>query len=124
MKDKQVAVVCGENGCELLAEIKVVSNQECHKLANEYEKNKAIKQKKENDINNHLAIHDKDIEHLYSRDFVLAKAIYDRGVDRGYIDENKDFDKAYYDFILEGKSIDSKIFPNEFKNILERVEKL
>ena len=124
MKDKQVAVVYGENGCELLAEIKVVSQQEHHKLANEYEKNKSKKQKKENDIDNHLAIHDKDIGHLYNKDFILAKAIYDRGVDRGYIDENKEFDKAYYDFILEEKPIDSKLFPNEFKKILERVEKL
>lgn len=124
MKDKQVAVVCGEDGCELLAEIKVVTQQESHKLANEYEKHKSANQKKEQDIDNHLKNHDKDIKHLYGRDFVLAKAIYDRGVDRGYIDENKEFDKAYYDFILEEKPIDSKLFPNEFKKILERVEKL
>ena len=124
MRDKQVAIVCGENGCELLAEIKVVTQLESHKLANEYEKNKSLKEHKEDLIDTKLGKHDKDIEHLYNRDFVLAKAIYDRGVDRGYIDENKDFDKAYYDFILENKPIDSKLFPNEFKKILERVEKL
>lgn len=124
MRDKQIAVVYGNNGCEFIADIKVVSQQEYNKLANECERNKTKKTKEERDIKDRTKGLETNIEHLLCRDFVLAKSIYDRGVDRGYIDEDKNFDKAYFDFILEGKPIDSKIFPNEFKKILERVEKL
>ena len=42
-------------------------------------------------------------------------------MDRGYIDENKEFDKAYYDFIMEGKELDESCYPVEFKTILEKV---
>ena len=121
MRDKQVAVVYGEDGCELLAEIKVVTQLESHKLTNEYEKNKSKKLKKESELESHLNQHDKELGHLFQHELLLAKALYDKFVDRGLIDENKEFDKKFYDFIFEDKQLSQNDYPEDFKKILEKV---
>ena len=124
MKDKQVAVVYGENGCELLAEIKVVSQQESHKLANEYEKNKS-KKLKEEQVHKEKTKHlEESVRHLLCRDLLIAKAQYDKFVDRGLLDENKEFDKKFYDFIFENKPLQPSEYPEDFKKILEKVVNL
>ena len=50
----------------------------------------------EKDLNAKLLHINKDIDkkltHLYGNELLLAKALYDRFVDRGYLDENKEFD--------------------------------
>ena len=124
MKDKQVAVVYGENGCELLAEIKVVSQQESHKLANEYEKNKSKKLKEEKEHKEKTRRLEENVRHLLCRDLLIAKAQYDKFVDRGLIDENKEFDKKFYDFIFENKPLQPSEYPEDFKKILEKVVSL
>ena len=121
MKDKQVAVVCGENGCELFADIKVVSHQESHKLANEYEKNKSKKLKEEQEHKKKTESLEESIRHLLCRDLLIAKAQYDKFVDRGLLDENKEFDQKFYDFIFENKPLLPKEYPEDFKKILEKV---
>ena len=121
MRDKQVAVVCGEDGCELLAEIKVVTQQESHKLANEYEKNKSKKLKKESELESHLNQHDKELGHLFQHELLLAKALYDKFVDRGLLNENKEFDQKFYDFIFDNKPLKPNEYPEDFKKILEKV---
>ena len=124
MRDKQVAVVCGENGCELLAEIKVVTQQESHKLANEYEKNKSNKLKEEQDHKDRTEKLEESVRHLLCRDLLIAKAQYDKFVDRGLLDENKEFDQKFYDFIFENKPLSPKEYPEDFKKILEKVVNL
>ena len=124
MKDKQVAVVYGEDGCELLADIKVVSQQESHKLANEYEKNKSKKLKEEEEHKKKTESLEESVRHLLCRDLLIAKAQYDKFVDRGLLDENKEFDKKFYDFIFENKPLKPSEYPEDFKKILERVVKL
>ena len=121
MKDKQVAVVCGENGCELFADIKVVSHQESHKLANEYEKNKSKKLKEEQEHKKKTESLEESIRHLLCRDLLIAQAQYDKFVDRGLLDENKEFDQKFYDFIFENKPLLPKEYPEDFKKILEKV---
>ena len=124
MKDKQVAVVYGENGCELLAEIKVVSHQESHKLANEYEKNKSTKLKEEQEHKKKTKSLEESVRHLLCRDLLIAKAQYDKFVDRGLLDQNKEFDKKFYDFIFENKPLSPQEYPEDFKKILEKVVNL
>lgn len=124
MKDKQVAVVCGENGCELLAEIKVVTHLESHKLANEYEKNKSKKLKEEQEHKEKTKKLEESVRHLLCRDLLIAKAQYDKFVDRGLLDENKEFDKKFYDFIFENKPLKQSEYPEDFKKILEKVVNL
>lgn len=124
MKDKQVAVVYGESGCELLAEIKVVSQQESHKLANEYEKNKSKKLKEEQVHKEKTQRLEESVRHLLCRDLLIAKAQYDKFVDRGLLDENKEFDKKFYDFIFENKPLQPSEYPKDFKKILDKVVSL
>lgn len=113
-----------ENKCEKILEVVNMTEKDYKKCLNEQAINENKQIEKELRINKHIQNQNKEIEHLANRDFVLAKSIYDRGVDRGYIDENKEFDKAFYDYIFENKPIDSKLLPDEFKKILERVESL
>ena len=124
MRDKQVAVVCGEDGCELLAEIKVVTQQESHKLANEYEKNKTNKLKEEQEHKDKTKKLEESVRHLLCRDLLIAKAQYDKFVDRGLLDENKEFDQKFYDFIFENKPLKPSEYPEDFKKILEKVVNL
>lgn len=124
MRDKQVAVVCGEDGCELLAEIKVVTKLESHKLANEYERNKSKKLKAEQEHKDKTKKLEESVRHLLCRDLLIAKAQYDKFVDRGLLDENKEFDKKFYDFIFENKPLSPKEYPEDFKKILEKVVNL
>ena len=56
---------------------------------------------------------------LLNRDFLLAKSIYDNFVDRGLIEDDLDFQKAFYDFIFEDKQI--KTFPIDFQFIFMKV---
>lgn len=49
----------------------------------------------------------------------LAKATYDNFVDRGLIEENNEFQQAWYDFVFNGTPLDNK--PEEFVQILLRV---
>lgn len=124
MKDKQVAVVCGENGCELFANIKVVTQLESNKLANEYEKNKSKKLKEEQEYKKKTESLEESVRHLLCRDLLIAKAQYDKFVDRGLLDENKEFDKKFYDFIFENKPLKPSEYPEDFKKILEKVVNL
>ena len=121
MRDEQVAVVYGENGCELIAKVKVLSHLEINKLENEYERNKSKKLKKYSELESRLNQHDKELGHLFNQELLLAKALYDKFVDRGLIDEDKDFDQKFYDFIFNGKQLSARDYPDDFKKILEKV---
>ena len=125
MKDKQVAVVYNDDGsCKYVAIVKVVSQPEYNKLLNEKSKLEQDGLKKEQSNKKHLEQHDLDIKKLFKRDLIIAKAHYDKFVDRGYIDENKEFDKKFYDFIFENKPLLPTDYPQEFKTILERLGNL
>lgn len=124
MKDKQVAVVYGEDGCEFIADVKSVSPQESHKLANEYEKNKSKKLREEKEQKEKTKSLEESVKHLLCRDLLIAKAQYDKFVDRGLLDENKEFDEKFYAFIFENKQLKPSEYPEDFKKILGRVVNL
>lgn len=124
-KNKHVAIAYDEHGkCILVCKCKTISEQELNKLLNEEEQNKKQAKLKEYHLGQTIQRHDFNFQHLYARDYILAKALYDRFVDRGYIDENKEFDKAFYELIFEDKEISEELVPNEFKTILSKVGNL
>ena len=122
MKDKQVAVVYGDNGCELVAEIKMVTNQQLHTLENDFEKNKSKKAKKQKELLDTIDYHGKRVAHFEKNELLLAKSIYDNFVDRGLIDNDDQFQKDWYDYFLgDSKELNLSKAPNEYKKILEKV---
>lgn len=121
MKDKYVAVsYCDDGSCDFIGQVKTIGQQEYNKLKNEFEKNKAQKEKK---LNQHLVSHELIEQHIYKNNFMLAKAIYDKFVDRGLIEDDLDFQKAFYDYIFNGVEIENiiKDAPKDFVKILEKV---
>ena len=71
--------------------------------------------------NDCLETHANAIDKLFNNNVYLAKALYDNFVERGYIDEDKEFDDAFYSFMFENQPLDVNKAPEEFKNILRKV---
>ena len=119
VKKNHIAVVIGKNGCESIAKVKVVNDQELAKLKNELELNNNKKQDVEH---NHRKEHQRLFKELDGLKCLLAKSIYDNFVDRGLIENNDDFQKAWFDFFFnDGGKLDFYDTPNEYQKILERL---
>lgn len=122
MKDKHVAVVYdNENKCCLVAKVKLMSELEYKNALNEVERHKQEEEKRLHKLEIMELDNFKDICALKSHDIYLAKAIYDKFVDRGYFDDDKEFEKAFYDFMFEDKELNESLFPSEFLKILNKV---
>jgi hypothetical protein len=65
-----------------------------------------------------------NLNHCNRLQKILAKSIYDNFVDRGLIENDDDFQQAYYDFIFSDMELDFEQAPAEFKAILNKVESL
>lgn len=122
VKKNHIAVVIDEKGCEHLAKVKVVNDKELAKLKNELENNKSLELlAKEQHNLKHKEINLK-ISLLES---YLAKSIYDNFVDRGLIENDEDFQKAWFDYFMnDGEPIDFYDTPGEFQKILNKVREL
>ena len=119
VKKNHIAVVIGKNGCESIAKVKVVNDQELAKLKNELELNN---NKKLNEEHNHRKEHQRLFKELDGLKCLLAKSIYDNFVDRGLIENNDAFQKAWFDFFFnDGGKLDFYDTPNEYQKILERL---
>ena len=123
MKEDYLLVAISNNEDKVFV-VKNIAKSEYKKLLNKQDKCEKEQESKELAIDEKLKRHNNNIQHLYNRDFILAKALYDRFVDRGLIDENKEFDQAFYEYILEDKDIDLKLIPIEFNEILDKVGNL
>lgn len=119
VKKNHIAVVIGKNGCESIAKVKVVNDQELARLKNELELNN---NKKLNEEHKHKKEHQRLFKELDGLKCLLAKSIYDNFVDRGLIENNDDFQKAWFDFFFnDGGKLDFYDTPNEYQKILERL---
>lgn len=119
VKKNHIAVVIGKNGCESIAKVKVVNDQELAKLKNELELNN---NKKLNEEHNHKKEHQRLFKELDGLKCLLAKSIYDNFVDRGLIENNDAFQKAWFDFFFnDGAKLDFYDTPYEYQKILERL---
>lgn len=122
MKDLLVAIAYEyDKTCKEIYKVKSVDDKEFKELCNQKHKNKekefmalAQRQKQFNDL-----------EHkVDSREFILAKSIYDNFVDRGLIDDNQEFQQMFYDHIFNGKEYDVSLCPSEFLTILDYLRRL
>lgn len=102
--------------CKRVFECRNLTENEYNKLLNEEakskEREKKIQERQEKEI---IYLSTK----LSVNDLFLAKATYDNFVDRGLIEENNEFQQAWYDFVFNGTPLDNK--PEEFVQILLRV---
>lgn len=112
---------------EVVQVIKVSSyeDREYKSLLNDLEKHKSKvfteKQKEEEDKQSVLARLDNHDKEISSLQLLIAKNTYDNYVDRGFIDDNEDFQKSFYDYLMSGEEFDFENAPIEFKEILRKV---
>ena len=63
----------------------------------------------------------KELQHLDKNEVYLAKALYDNFVDRGFLNDNEDFQKHFFEHIYKGAKLDIKKAPTDFLTILGKV---
>ena len=119
---KLVAVFYDNKGeCENVAKVMNVNENEYKKLISSQAKNNSEKEIEKKEIKNKLNKHENKIDFLMTKNVFLAKATYDRFVDRGFINENKDFDKDFYDYVFNGVELNLENAPEDFKIIYKKV---
>lgn len=122
MKDLLVALSYQEDkSCGEIFKVINIDKQEFKRLCNEKNKNKESELKA-------LELRQKAFEELKhkvdTREFILAKSIYDNFVDRGLIEDSQEFQQMFYDHIFKSKKYDEKLVPQEFLTILEYLRRL
>ena len=113
-----------ENKCQRVAKVKYVEEKEYNRLLNEQEQYLNDQDNKEKHLNDYRNNVTKRLEKLESKDFLLAKSLYDNFVDRGLINDDDKFQKDFYDFIFNGCELDIRNTPNDFQIILRKVGNL
>ena len=120
---KLVALILDDDQkCKQVAVVKNLGSKEYNKCLNEERAYKnRVKEEKQNTnsrIDNLLNY----VNHLENNQIYLAKAIYDNFVDRGFLNDNEDFQKDFFNHIYKGGKLDLEKVPAEFMAILRKVE--
>ena len=104
-----------------IAKVRNVDDKQLEQLKNE--ELKQIEKEKEDFLHESQFKHELQTEilKLKVRNFHLAKSIYDNFVDRGLCEDNVDFQKAYYDYVFNGKDIKLEDTPTDFQTIYRKV---
>ena len=116
-KTKLVACEYNEQGeCINATIVKNLTETEYRRLVNE--SNVAKQVKKDNELKKEKLFKKLD-EKTSKAYFILAKLVYDSLVDRGYIDDDNEFEIKWHNYILNGEVIDE--FPQTILEIVERL---
>ncbi|MBO7716030.1 MAG: hypothetical protein J6S85_20870 [Methanobrevibacter sp.] len=122
MRDIHVAVAYDNNGsCCSIAKVKAIGKEEFNKLTNEAEEKKNCDIAKKYEVEKRINIHNDSIYKLEKKLFYVAKSIYDKFVDRGYIEDDVEFQNEFYEHIFNDKPIDEEKIPEELKQILRKI---
>lgn len=116
-RTKLVACEYNELGyCVNAIVVRNLTTTEYNKLVNESNIEKAKAKELQDNILKDLAG-----LHLAQKNiiFFLAKGVYDNMVDRGLIDEDKEFETKWHEFIINGTPIDK--LPLMISTIIERL---
>ena len=115
IKTKYCAIKYADNGtCETILECKNLTEKEYAKLLNQENEHKQLELTKERIIKDRVFKLETKLG-LY--EYYLAKSIYDNLVDRGLIDDDKDFQDMWYDYVLLGCEFDLEKTPETFNKI-------
>lgn len=122
VKKNHIAVVIGKNGCESIAEVKVVNDRELNRLLNEQEQHKQHELLEKEELKKQVSANKENID-TFTKGFIgiIAKSIYDNFVDRGLIDNDDDFQQMWYDYYFNEKELDLDNAPQEYLKIFERL---
>ena len=120
---KLVALILDDDQkCERVAIVKNLGSKEYNNCLNEERAYKnRVKEEKES-LNQKQKAVNESVCHLLDNEIYLAKAIYDNFVDRGFINDNEEFQKDFFNYIYKGAKIDFIKAPAEFITILRKVE--
>lgn len=120
---KLVALILDDDQkCERVAIVKNLGNKEYNKCLNEERAYKnGVKEEKSNLKANIENLHNYT-NHLENNQIYLAKAIYDNFVDRGFLNDNEEFQKDFFNHIYKGGKLNLDKVPAEFITILRKVE--
>ena len=122
MEKKLIAISTnGSNGVSL---VKSVNEQEYKTLINNQEKHLAKGEKLALEHEKKHQFLEEGIKHFTRLELILAKSVYDNFVDRGLIDNDDSFQKAWYDFYFNDKELYFEKCPVEFSKILDKVGNL
>ena len=102
--------------------MKNLGNKEYNNCLNEERAYKnRVKEEKES-LNQKQKAVNESVCHLLDNEIYLAKAIYDNFVDRGFINDNEEFQKDFFNHIYKGGKLNLEKAPAEFITILRKVE--
>ena len=119
MDKKLIAISTnGSNGVSL---VKSVNEQEYKKLINDQAKRLAKGEKLALEHNEQHEQLKKGLLKAQRNELLLAKSIYDNFVDRGLIENNDDFQQAWFDYYFNDKEISLDNVPQEYEKILSKV---
>ena len=117
---KFVSVELNDNGtCKRVLLCKNITEKEYKELLNQQELSK--QKELENDYLFKLKIANIE-KHNCKHDLFIAKATYDNLVDRGLIDDDKAFQKLWFDFLFNNGELDLDKCPDTFNKIYAKVE--
>ena len=124
MKGKLVAIRHNDNNeCIDLLEVKTLDDKEYAKRVQEFHKVEEANKKHKQSHGDLISALENHTETLDLHKVCLAKALYDNYVDRGIIDEDEEFQKAFANFLFRGVELKLEETPTDFKKILERLGK-
>ena len=117
-------IAISTDGSNTISSVKSVNEQEYKKLINLQAERQAKRESKAREHEEQHNTIDKELEHFTTLQCVLAKSVYDNFVDRGLIENDDSFQKAWFDFYFNNAHIPNVNFPKEYQNILERLASL
>lgn len=122
IRNKLCAVNFDEEGkCEKIVQVRNLTEKEVKQYQSEERKNNEKNFERELEEKKQFSALYNEVEKLKERNFHLAKSIYDNFVDRGKIKDNSDFQKAYYDYVFNGREIKLEDAPTDFQAIYRKV---
>jgi len=122
MQDKCVAIIYNEKGkCRYVGEVRNVDLAKLNALRNdinECEQNEFLEKK---ELVDRVELLEKEANKFLYKEILLSKALYDNFVDRGFIDNDNEFQQMWYDYLLNDKELDLNKAPIEYEKILQKV---
>lgn len=115
-------VLDNDNKCCHVAQVQNIDDKEYNKRKNEERAYKDGLEEEKQNVNRSFMEVANHINHLEGNEVYLAKAIYDNFVDRGFLKEDEEFQKHFFDHIFKGVKLNEEKTPTEFFTILRKVE--